>query len=297
MSASSAAPNIDSSSPQQAAETEGESNNSQASEPADDKILPTQRNPNGSEDSMNNGHVDPSIDESILNSEIYQIYCRAEGPYEAAQKISQHNKCVLFEQARNGITEEEFKRVSRRTLSKLWQEKALVKESKFDRLKNFIDGTIKDEVLGRSFDATSMRGVFQYGMTKIQVVNPNGYEYFYVENFKMGHHNRRYKMQNRNDDVEMVDVEVVTSKWYRAVSSESGKAQRLAQLNVLGITNSIMDQIQFNHYLTQNSSKTQLLDFAQRFFNGDCLMNQDCRYNPRTGFDRKGTFYLIANEP
>ena len=238
-----------------------------------------------------------NIDNSILNSEIYQIYCRAECSFEAAQKISGHNKCVLFEQAQTGLTEEELKRISRRTLSKLWQEKASVKESKFDRLKKFIDGTIKDEVLGRSFDTTSMRGVFQYGMTKIQVLNPNGYEYFYVENFKAGHHNRRYKMQNQNDDVEMDNVEVMTSKWYRAVSSESGKAQRLAQLNVLGITNSIMDQIQFNHYLTQNSSKTQLLDFAHRFINGDCLMNQDCRYNPRTNSRRKGMFYLVVNEP
>ena len=38
-----------------------------------------------------------NIDNSILNSEIYQIYCRAECSFEAAQKISGHNKCVLFE--------------------------------------------------------------------------------------------------------------------------------------------------------------------------------------------------------
>ena len=238
---------------------------------------------------MNNdqGHVEASIDESILNSEIYQIYCRAEDSFQASQQISEHSNCVLFEHESNPfISEEEFKRISTKTLSNLWQQEAPLTESKFDRLKNFINGTIKNEVLGRSNESgheRSMRYVFQYRMTKIQIVNPDGYEYFYVANFKLGHH--RWAAQ-----------ENTSSRWYRAVSSESGKAQRLAQLKVLGITNSIMDQIQFDHYLTQNSSKTHLLDFAHRVISGDCLINQDCRYNPRKNWDRAGMFYLINYE-
>ena len=155
-------------------------------------------------------------------------------------------------------------------------------ESKFDRLKKFIDGTIKNEVLGGSGREKSMREVFQYYMTKIQMVNANGYEYFYVANWKLGH--RRWAAQ-----------ENLSSRWYRAVSSESGKAQRLAQLNLLGITNSVMDQIQFNHYLTQNSSKTQWSDFAHRVINGDCLINQDMWQNPRKICD-KGMFKLILDD-
>ena len=110
--------------------------------------------------------------------------------------------------------------------------------SKFERLKNFIDGTIEDEVFGWECQGKSMRMVFRYHFTKILLLNQNGYEYFYVANFKLGH--RRWAAQ-----------ENLSSRWYRAVSFESGKAQRLAQLNVMGITNSTLDQLQFNHYLTK----------------------------------------------
>ena len=103
ISTSSAAPkNINSinlSSQPQAAEndTEDRSNNGPASvEPADDVILPTQRNSNGSGNPLNNGHghVEPSIDDSILNSEIYQIYCQEEDPGLAGKKL--RNTTIAF---------------------------------------------------------------------------------------------------------------------------------------------------------------------------------------------------------
>ena len=245
-------------------DTGDELDNGQATvELSDDEILPPQNQKDGS-----------NIDDSILNSEVYQIYCRAEDPYEAARNIKGYNNCVLFErEVRNCLTEKELKRISEITLSNLWQEKSPSTDSKFDRLKKFIDGTIKDEVLGRSCNGSSMRGVFQFHFTKIQVINPNGYEYFYVRHFKMGHQNG-------------------LSKWYRAVSNESGRAQRLAQLNVLGITNSTLDEIQLNHYLTKNSTNIKWLDFANRVINANCLDNQD--YLRRTGsLSDKGMFYLI----
>ena len=237
-------------------------NNGQASvEPTDDVISPTLRTPNSS-DPLNNGqvHVEQSIDESILNSEIYQIYCRAEYPHEAMGKIKEHNNCVLFEHEQQPfISEEEFKRISKKTLSNLWQQEAPLAESKFDRLKKFINGAIKNEVLGKwSSHERSMREVFQC-MTKIQIVNPDGYEYFYVANFKLGH--RRWAGQENR-----------FSRWYRAVSSDSGKAQRLAQLKVLGITDSIMDQIQFKDTPTicKNGVKSMFLLFSDYFSSEKC---------------------------
>ena len=107
-----------------------------------------------------------------------------------------------------------------------------------------------------------------------------------MANFKLGHHDLQLQHPN----------EFGLSKWYRAESHKAGKVQRLAQLNVLGITNSVMDQIQFNHYLTQNSSKTQWSDFAHRVINGDCLINQDMRQDPRKFCDRKGMFKLILDD-
>ena len=137
-----------------------------------------------------------------------------------------------------------------------------------------------------------MRATLNYYFTKIQVINPNGYEYFYVRHFKMGHHNRRFKVQNRN----------ISSEWYRAVSYESGRAQRLAQLRVMGITDSTLDQLQLNHYLKKNSTNMKWLDLAHRVINGDCLTNQDCLYPSGMGLnsgpfrERDGMFNLIVFE-
>ena len=258
-------------------------NNGQASvEPAGDVILPVFRNPNNPELPLNNdqGHAEPSIDESILKSDIYQIYCQAEYPHEAAQQIKRHNNCVFFERETQPFrtTEQEFKRICKSTLSNLWKREP--GETKFNRLKKFVEGTIKNEVLGRNSHGKSMREIFQWNMTKIQVLNPNGYEYFYVVNFKLGHHH--CKMQYPND--------LAVSKWYRAESYESGKAQRLAQLKVMGITDSILDQLQLNHYLTKNSTNIKWLDFAQRIISenqdDECLI----RRGPFGG--REGMCYL-----
>jgi len=237
---------------------------------------------NGTGDKFNNikANVVPNIEESILNSEIYQIYWRAEDSWEAQKQISVHRKCVLFETAKYqypiSLTEEEFKSICKSTLKKLWKEES--GETKFERLKKFIDGTIKDEVLGHSWQGKSMRAILNYNFTKIQIVNPNGYEYFYVRHFKMGHHNRRFETRHQN----------VSSKWYRAVSYESGRAQRLAQLRVFGITNSTLDQLQLNHYLTKNSTNMKWSDLALRVINGDCLSNQDYLYGPYSYGGKKG---------
>ena len=174
ISTSSAAPkNINLSSPPQATEDDAgdKSNDGQDSvEPNDDIILATQRHPNSSENPLNNeqGHGEPSFDDSILKSEIYQIYCQAEDSYQAVERIKEHNNCVFFERENQPfVTKEEFQRISESTLSNLWKLKP--GETKFDRLKKFINGTIKHEVLG-SFDiGTSMQQVFQ-SMTKIQIL-------------------------------------------------------------------------------------------------------------------------------
>ena len=282
---------INLSSPQQAAKNRSgivikeKLNNDQSSvEPADDVILPTQRNSNDSKDALKNdqSHVESSIDESILNSEIYQIYCQAEDTYRAAQQIKEHKNCVLFEREPRPfeIPEEEFRRMCKSTLTNLWKHGP--GETKFDRLKKFINGTIKHEVLGRNDHGISMHGVFLSHMTKIKILNPDGYEYFYVVNFKMGHP-RDCESRNGNN---------IFTKWYRAESYESGKAQRLAQLKVLGITDSILDQLQFNHYLTKNSTNIKWLDFAQGILSGN--QDDDCLVRGGPFGGREGMFNLIV---
>ena len=276
-------------SPPQAAEngTGDKSDNAQASVgPTEDVILPTQPNRNGSENPLNSGqgHIEPNIDVSILNSEIYQIYRQAENPYDATKKIQAHNNCVLFEHEHDPfrIPEEEFKRMCKNTLSNLWNHEP--GETKFDRLKKFINGTIKNEVLGRRGDEKSMRELFRYNFTKIQILNTNGYEYFYVANFKLGHHHLQLQHQN----------EFGLSKWYRAESHEAGKAQRLAQLNVLGITNETLDKLQLNHYLTKNATNIKWVDFAQRIISGN--QDDECLIRGSPFGGHPGMFYLLVYE-
>ena len=251
-----------------------------------DVILPPQQNPNGP---GNHGytHIDPNFDGAILNSEIYQIYCQAEDALQARMLISGHKNVVYYGSPKGRFwpgTEKNFKRIYETTIKKLWKEES--GETKFERVKKFIDGTIKDEVLGHRLQGESMQATLNRYFTKIQVINPNGYEYFYVMNFKMGHHNRRFETPPHN----------VSSEWYRAVSYESGRAQRLAQLRVMGITDSILDQLQLDHYLTKNSTNMKWSDLAHRVINGDCLKNQDW---PREEglfayplYGREGMFYL-----
>ena len=281
-----AMPNIPSSSPQNPAKKRKRRNESSIStSSAGSKNIdpinissPPQATGNGTKDKSNNDqatgnissenplnnsqpHIGSSIDDSILNSEIYQIYCQAEDPGEAMQQIKQLKTCILFKIAiRNfSFSENEFERISKSALSKLWKEDSPLADSQFDRLKyfikvtNFINGTIEGNMMGWSGHGKSMQAIFDYCLTKIQILNPNGYEYFYVANFKKG---------------------PGSSKWYRAVSSEFGLARRLAQLKVLGITDSTLNQFQFNHYLAKNSTNIKWLDFAQRIINGhqDCLV-------------------------
>ena len=52
------------------------------------------------------------------------------------------------------------------------------------------------------------------------------------------------------------------SKWYRAESFNQHKADHLAQLNVMGITKSAIDKLQYLHYLKKKSEKISWFDFA-----------------------------------
>merc|ERR1719476_129093 len=77
--------------------------------------------------------------------------------------------------------------------------------------------------------------------TRIVILIPNAYEVFYVANFEKG---------------------CASSKWYRAESSKDHEAHRLAQLNVMGITNTGIDIFHNIHYLKKKTSKEPWFNFA-----------------------------------
>jgi len=236
-------------------------------EPIDDSSArrdspPSQPTSNGSGNELINeqAHIDPSVedshpsqsisnrsgdqdsaDDSISNSEVYKTYCREQDPEEAMKKIKELKGFISFEKSWSEPNEKELDRMSKYTLNKLWKQKPRC-ESKFDKVKRFVDDRIYG-LMGAFYDNKTMGGIL-YRLTKIEMLIPNGYEYWYVADFDKG---------------------PGSSKWYRGASCYSSTAQKLAQLNVMGITNSILDQLQYNHYLSNHSREIKWLDFAEEF--------------------------------
>ena len=188
----------------------------------------------------NEADTSAEVDDSILNSEVYQIYCQEKDPYEARKNIEQLKACISFSGTSWSFpAEEDFKRLSKSTLNKFWKQKP---RCKFEKVKNYINGRFYFvEVLGGTYDPKSMNRVFNGRLTRIEMLVANGYEFWYVADFDKG---------------------PASSKWYRAVSSNRYRAQRLAQLDVIGLTKSTLDQLLYDHYLTKNSTAVKLQDFA-----------------------------------
>ena len=234
-------------------------------EPIDDSSArrdspPSQPTSNGSGNELINEqtHIDASVkdsrpsqsisnrsgdqdntDDSILNSEVYKTYCREQDPKEAMKKIKELKGFISFDKSWREPDEKDLNRISKYTLNKLWKQKPRC-ESKFDKVKRFVDGEIYG-LIGWRYDDKTM-GQILYRLTKIEMLIPNGYEYWYVADFDKG---------------------PGSSKWYRGASCYSWTAKKLAQLNVMGITNSTLNQLQYDHYLSNHSSEIKWLDFAE----------------------------------
>ena len=77
--------------------------------------------------------------------------------------------------------------------------------------------------------------------TRILILIPNGYEFWYVANFEKG---------------------ISASKWFRVKSPGEDSARCLAELNVMGITKATIDKFQYLHHLEKKSEKMLWFDFA-----------------------------------
>ena len=151
------------------------------------------------------------------------------------KQIRELKTCVAFDPSTEPLpAEEDFKRACEKTLKKLWKMEPRLKDSKFTKIKKYVD----DEY--GYYPTTEMDAILDR-FTKISMLIPNGYEYWYVANFEMGPEQ---------------------SKWYRAESFDKYKASYLAQLNVMGITQSTIDELQYLHYLKKKSEKISWFDFA-----------------------------------
>ena len=129
---------------------------------------------------------------------------------------------------------EDFKCACEKSLKKLWNMEPRLKDSKFTKIKKYVDNE-------GGYTAYNLDLAIFDRFTRILMLMPNGYEYWYVANFEMG---------------------PGQSKWYRAESFDENKAAGLVQLNVMGITKSTIDRFQYLHYLKKKSEKKSWFDFA-----------------------------------
>ena len=92
-------------------------------------------------DQSNN--VQAVLDDGILNSEVYQIYCRNEDPKEALKEIRQMKSCAgLWKPTRPFPDEKDFKNACETALDRLWKLEPRLTDSKFDQIKKFANGNI-----------------------------------------------------------------------------------------------------------------------------------------------------------
>ena len=189
-------------------------------------------------DRLSNKQAD--IDDAILNSQVYKIYCRNEDPKEAMKQINELKTCFDFQQPTQPFpTEEDFKRACEKTLKNLWKTEPRLKDTKFEKIKKYIDRYTFGYAVHRL--DREMYEIFTNCFTIIKMLIPNGYEYWYVANFEKG---------------------LSQSKWYRAESVNNWRARHLAQLNVMGIKKAIIDKFQYLYHLKKKSEKTTWFDFA-----------------------------------
>jgi len=70
------------------------------------------------------------LDDEILNSQVYKIYCRNEDPKEAMKEIKGLKTCVFFNESTDPFpSEQDFKKASKKCLETLWKMEPRLKDS------------------------------------------------------------------------------------------------------------------------------------------------------------------------
>ena len=130
-------------------------------------------------------------------------------------------------------------------MDRLWKFESHLDDSKYDKIKKFINGDIDlDELADNDCSIWSvMERIIYKCLTCIRMLLPNGFEFWYIANFEKG---------------------LKQSKWFRAESTALNKDISLAELNVMGLKNSTISKLYYDHSITRNSTKIKWFDFASQ---------------------------------
>ena len=184
------------------------------------------------------GTVTPKLDESILNSEVYKIYCQHENPQEAMVKIKQMKQCSKFIEAKMTTSEKVlsrgFQSIFKTTFLSVFPHASKYLEdynstigiyeaiSKY-KIKVDNEGNIEknQKSSGSKKKTITIEQLFMNSLAKIILIQPNGYEVWFIKDFDKGSG---------------------TSKWYRGYAYTLNAAVRIAKLNALGIETPASDK-------------------------------------------------------
>ena len=198
-----------------------------------------------------------TTDPSILNSEVYKIYCRNQDPKEARKQIKNMKNCLAFKEPFLPLPEKEvWKKSCEKFLKNLWCHGNCGK-SKWEQIQAFLNHDIEDYEVSSYNDPIPLRvndmmeehtfsAIMYDSFTEIKVLLSHGIEYWYVENFDGG---------------------VEGSKWYRGVCCDSSvgcavSSERLAMLKMLGLEDSSIEKYHYE-FLEKKSQKIDWLKFAE----------------------------------
>ena len=183
------------------------------------------------------GTETPTLDESILNSEVYKIYCQYEDPKEAMTKIKQMKHCSKFIEAKmtpsEGVLSRRLQSIFKTTFLSVFPGRKHLEEynstigiydrQEEDKIKVDNEGNIEtnQKSSGSKKKTITIEQLFMISLTKIILVQPNGYEVWFIRDFDKGSR---------------------ISKWYRGYAYTVNSAVRIAKLNVLGVETPASDE-------------------------------------------------------
>ena len=186
------------------------------------------------------------VDDAILKSKVYQIYCRHTDPKEAMKEIGRLKSCWTWGLATKPFpSEEDFKSLCETALGRLWKLEPRL-YGQINKIKKVVNDGITESRLASFDDLLNIKTFFKKCISWIGILLPNGYEFFYIANFEQG---------------------PGKSKWYRGESSKPNQDRTLAMISVFGINNSIISKLHYNqiidHYLEKNKTEIKWVDFAK----------------------------------
>ena len=198
------------------------------------------------------------VDAVILNSEVYKIYCRNQDPKEAMKQIKKLKTCVLFEEPKYSLPKEDdlkygfdsaVENLSWSFYISKWE---TIQRCLEERSYGIFHEEVPLNINGVMYDY-DLDDIFEHCFTRIEILLPNGFEFWLIKNFEYG---------------------AGVSKWYRGVSNTISNnrfgepnaqyAEYMAKFNAIGVTNTMIERYHHEDILKENAQKVPWLDFAER---------------------------------